>query len=140
MALSEAARQQKELMLRNKRRDELLSRVIALKDRPPLAMRITANVMRDCDRGELLALAFREWAADSHAIAALEPIGLLDSCGNVTVAGLDMAGALLRWKFCTSVRSPWRLENASSDVDESAPLEEGTAAKPSPGRRSRGHK
>lgn len=29
--------------------------------------------------------------------------------------------------------------NASSDVDESAPLEEGTAAKPSPGRRSRGH-
>lgn len=110
MALSEAAREQKIRTLREKRRRELVAR-IEMMDRPPRDMRETCAKMRDSDRGELLALAFREWAPDKNGIAALEPLGLLDDCGNVTVAGLDMAGALLKWSFHPGLRSPWRLDD-----------------------------
>lgn len=97
-------------------------RAAALRDRvahlntPTEDMRRIAQALTVADRGELLALAQREWVADPLAIRALSPHGLLDECGNVMVDGLDLAGALLRWPWSDGRKAsnPWHTPDGAT--------------------------
>lgn len=107
--LSQDAQNAKALLLRHKWVVQLIDRVAHL-ERPTDPMVAAAYQMTDVARGDLLSLALREFPVDEVAQRALEPLGLVDNCGNITVDGSDLAGALLRWRFYLGPRSPWVLD------------------------------
>lgn len=107
--LSREGREARQRLWHKQAVTRLVDRVGALQ-RPTEAMVATAYQMTDVARGDLLSLALRELPLDAVGQRNLEPLGLADQCANITVEGLDLAGALLRWRFWTGPRSPWSLD------------------------------